>query len=119
MVAFLADPHVAPPGATLPLWSLVPFLLLLAAIAILPLVAHHWWESNRNKGVVAAAVAVPFAAYLVGVHGAHGFGELRHATLDYLSFMALLGALFVISGGIHIRGSLAGTPIDNIAMLGI
>ena len=33
--------------------------------------------------------------------------------------MALLGALFVISGGIYVRGSLAGTPLANSAILGI
>ena len=39
----------------MPLWSLAPFALLLGAIAILPLVANHFWESNRNKAIVAIA----------------------------------------------------------------
>ena len=33
--------------------------------------------------------------------------------------MALLGSLFVISGGIVVRGSLAGTPIVNTVLLGL
>jgi Na+/H+ antiporter NhaD/arsenite permease-like protein len=108
-----------PLGSRLPLASLLPFALLLAAIAVLPLAAPHWWESNRNKGIVSAALSLPFAAWLVLTHGATGAHEINHAVLDYISFMALLGSLFVISGGIVVRGSLAGTPLANSAMLAI
>src|SRR3972149_4315401 len=96
----------APPlGALLPIWTVLPFLALLLSIAILPLAAPHWWAHNRNKAIVAAALAVPFAAYLGLVHGAHGRQELLPATHDYLSFIALLASLFIISGGIHTKGS--------------
>jgi Na+/H+ antiporter NhaD/arsenite permease-like protein len=116
LLAFSTDPAAS---VAMPLWSLVPFLLLLGAIALLPLVANHWWESNRNKGLVAAALALPFTGWLLGAHGAQGLVALEHVALDYLSFMALLGSLFVIAGGIHVRGSLAGTPLANTALLGI
>ena len=39
-------------GAQLPLVSVLPFAVLLLAIAIAPLVAPHWWHSNRNKTLV-------------------------------------------------------------------
>jgi Na+/H+ antiporter NhaD/arsenite permease-like protein len=113
-----AEP-AADPWKLLPVWSALPFVLLLAGIALLPLFAHHWWESNRNRAIFVALLALPFAAWLVRRFGVAGGHELRHAALDYASFMALLGALFVISGGIHIRGSLSGTPLANTAMLGI
>ncbi|MEO8277159.1 MAG: sodium:proton antiporter [Thermoanaerobaculia bacterium] len=103
----------------LPLWTMLPFAAILAAIAIAPLLHAHWWEENRNKAIVVAIVTLPFVGYLIGVHGEHGFAELRHAALDYFAFMALLGSLFVISGGIHIRGSLAGTPLANTALMAI
>ena len=106
-------------AAVLPLAAIVPFALLLSAIAFLPLVAPQFWHSNRNKAIVVAILAVPFAAWLYGVHGPRGLVELEHAVLDYLSFMALLGALFVVSGGVHVRGSLAGTPLANTALLAI
>ena len=106
-------------GARLPILSLAPFALILLAIAVMPLAAPHWWESNRNKGIVSAALSLPFAAWLVLAYGAPGAREINHAVLDYLSFMALLGSLFVISGGIVVRGSLAGTPLSNSAFLGI
>ncbi|MEO7794110.1 MAG: sodium:proton antiporter [Thermoanaerobaculia bacterium] len=103
----------------LPLWTMLPFAFILAAIAIAPLLREHWWEVNRNKALVVGAITLPFVGYLIGVHGAEGIAELRHALLDYSAFMALLVSLFVISGGIHIRGSLAGTPLANTALLGI
>src|SRR5262245_8063324 len=106
-------------GVEMPLASIAPFALLLACIALLPLFAPHFWESNRNKAIVGALLAVPFAAWLVGAHGARGWAELEHALLDYFSFMALLGALYFISGGIHVRGSLAGTPLANTLLLAI
>jgi Na+/H+ antiporter NhaD/arsenite permease-like protein len=106
-------------GALLPTGSMLPFALLLAAIAFLPLAAPHFWHSNRNKAIVVVFLAAPFAAWLWGVHGARGLAELRHAAFDYLSFLALLGSLFVVSGCIHVRGSLAGTPLANTALLGL
>ncbi|MEZ5312685.1 MAG: sodium:proton antiporter [Thermoanaerobaculia bacterium] len=76
-------------------------------------------EQPQQGGSSRAVLAVPFAAYLVGAYGHEGWHELRHAILDYASFIALLGSLFIISGGIHIRGSLAGTPLANTALLGL
>ena len=46
-------------------WSALPFVGMLLSIAVIPLVAHHWWESNRNKGIIAALFAVPTALYLL------------------------------------------------------
>jgi hypothetical protein len=46
----------------LPVWTVLPFVFLLLAIAILPLLLPHFWESNRNKGLVAALLALPVAA---------------------------------------------------------
>jgi hypothetical protein len=44
---------------------------------------------------------------------------LQHSLLDYFSFLVLLGALFVISGGIHVSGEFAGTPLVNTIFLAI
>jgi Na+/H+ antiporter NhaD/arsenite permease-like protein len=106
-------------GRVLPLWSVLPFALLLGSIAILPLVAHHWWESNRNRAIISTLFAVPFAAGLLLAHPGTGAHALHEAVLDYASFISLLGALYVISGGIYVKGSLAGSPISNTALLGI
>ena len=102
-----------------PLWTLVPFVTLLLSIAVLPLAAPHFWESNRNKAVVSLGLALPIALYLVLAHGAAGWAELGHKAMEFISFMALLGSLYVISGGIYVRGSFSGTPLMNTALLAL
>ena len=102
-------------GEHVPLIAVLPFALLLAAIAILPLAAAHFWESNRNKGLVTALVSAPIAIYL-GL--AHPSG-LAHSALEYASFLILLGSLFVIAGGIHLEGDLEGRPSINTGILAL
>ncbi|WP_420207951.1 sodium:proton antiporter [Candidatus Electronema sp. JC] len=100
-----------------PVW-IAPFALLLLCIAVLPLAAHHWWESNRNRALVSGFFALIFAAYMLLSFGTAGGAALLHALLyEYLPFIVLLAALFVISGGIYIKGSLAGTPLSNSVIL--
>lgn len=106
-------------GEVLPLWTVVPFAGLLLAIALLPLVAGHFWESNRNKALVAALFALPVAVYLLAAHGSPGGHALLEKAEEYLAFIVLLASLFVITGGIHIGGSLSGTPLVNTAMLAL
>ena len=104
-------------GAALPVTTILPFAALLLAIALLPLSVPEWWDHNRNKGIVAAACAAPIAAYLVLAWGHEGVAELARTSRDYCSFLVLLGALFVITSGIYVKGSLSGTPLMNSALL--
>ena len=99
----------------LPVYSVLPFALLLAAIAIMPLAAGHFWEHNKNKAIVTAVLSLPIAVWL----GASHAEALGHTHVEYLSFLALLGALFVISGGIYVSGDLEGRPSTNAFILGI
>lgn len=96
------------------LYSMLPFAALLGCVAVLPLVAPHFWESNRSKGMVAALFAVPTAAYLAGADP----GGLLHAATEYVSFITLLGSLYVITGGVHVSGDLIATPRNNTLLLG-
>ncbi|HEY1586459.1 MAG TPA: sodium:proton antiporter [Polyangia bacterium] len=101
-----------------PPWTIAPFIVYLLSIALLPLVLGRLWESNRTKLALALVASAPVIAYLVGWQ--HGGGELLfEAAREYLAFMALLGALFVISGGIYLRGALTGTPLVNTLFLAI
>jgi Na+/H+ antiporter NhaD/arsenite permease-like protein len=100
-------------------WTALPFALLLLCIAILPLAAPRFWDSNRNKGLVVLALGFPVAAYLPLAFGAAGVHRLIDCASEYVSFLALLGSLYVITGGIHVSGSLSGTPLLNTALLGI
>src|SRR3954465_2130688 len=94
-------------------WT-IPFLLLLLAIAVLPLVpvAHHWWERNSIKLLVGLALSAVVLAYY-GLRGyrVHGvppgaatvLAVLEHAILrDFVPFVVLLLALYVIAGGLQI-----------------
>jgi len=113
-------------GQFLPVWSVIPFAGLLLSIALLPMVAEHWWEKNRNQLLVAVAWAAPVFLFLtytgitdynhLGHDAIHG---LTHAIEEYISFIALLGSLYVISGGILLRGDLEGRPGVNTAFLAI
>jgi Na+/H+ antiporter NhaD/arsenite permease-like protein len=102
-------------GAVLPLWSVAPFAILLLCIAVLPLAAGHWWERNRNKGLLVALLGLPVVAWVAS----HEPGAMVHAAHEYVSFIVLLGSLFVISGGIVVRGTIAGTPGTNTVLLAI
>jgi Na+/H+ antiporter NhaD/arsenite permease-like protein len=99
-----------------PLWAVLPFVIYLLLIAVLPLFLGHFWESNRNKLLLAVTAALPVLFFLTSRPG--GVALLGQTVLEYLSFMALLGSLFVISGGIHLRGTLTGSPLVNTLFLG-
>ncbi|MFA7626555.1 MAG: sodium:proton antiporter, partial [Candidatus Kapaibacterium sp.] len=101
----------------LPIYSLAPFILMLGAIAALPLIANHFWESNRNKLIVSLILAIPTSIYLILTGFSH---ELSHVILfDYVPFMILLGSLFVITGGIYIKGDISATPVNNLKFLAL
>jgi Na+/H+ antiporter NhaD/arsenite permease-like protein len=102
-------------GEHVPLWAVIPFAVMLLGIAILPLVAHHWWESNRNRAIFTAIVSTPMVAYLSVVH----VESLLHAGEEYVSFLALLGSLYIIAGGIQVSGDLAATPRINTRILAL
>ena len=103
------------PAAELPLVTALPFVALLLAIALAPLAAPRWWHHNRNKALVALLVSAPILVYL-GLNAPELLDEKFH---EYLGFIVVIGALFVITGGIHVQGSLAGTPLVNTGMLGL
>jgi len=100
-------------GASLSLWSVIPFVGLLLSIALLPLRAPHFWESHRNKGLVAFLWSLPIAVYFL-FNAPH---ELVLSLKDYASFLLLLTALFIISGGIVLKGDLRATPEVNTLLL--
>lgn len=101
----------------IPLWTSIPFVLMLLSIAIVPLIAEKWWEHNKNKLLVGAILSIPVVIYMI----TKGFAvNLEHTVLyDYVPFMILLGTLFVITGGIHISGDIRATPLNNTIYLAI
>jgi Na+/H+ antiporter NhaD/arsenite permease-like protein len=100
-----------------PLLMVFPFVVYLLLIAALPLLIGSWWERNTNKLLLSGLMGAPVIIYLLLHKG--GVEQLLASASDYVAFMALLGALFAISGGIFLQGSLAGSPAVNTALLGI
>jgi len=100
-------------AAPLPIYTVVPFVVMVLGIAVLPLAASHWWEPNRNKLLVSIVLGLPvLVLYVVREPSA-----LVHMAEEYVSFIVLLAALYVISGGILMRGDLLATPLVNSAFL--
>ena len=101
----------------IPLYSIIPFALMLLSIAIFPLFWNHFWEKNKNKLYIAIALSIPVLVYLL----ANGFiHELEHAIIfDYVPFLILLGALFTITGGILLTGDIEAKPKINTLFMGI
>jgi Na+/H+ antiporter NhaD/arsenite permease-like protein len=125
-----------------PLWTVIPFALLLLAIAVLPLIpfTEHWWESNLSRFIVAAGLGMVALAYYAFLHKspieghfpAHHMVEplkfvpqfgfvraiLENAILqEFVPFIVLLFSLFTITGGIRITGDLQAHPATNAMFL--
>lgn len=106
-------------GAGLGLWWAVPFAGLLLSIALMPLLAPDFWHHHFGK--VTAAWSLAFLIPLLLIYGmGAATANFVHALLaEYLPFVILLTALYVVAGGIYIRGSLTGTPGLNTAILAL
>lgn len=107
----------------------MPFVGLLLAIAILPLLpkVSHWWEKNSSK----LLVSLILAAMITGYYAIRGYGfahteagigaaktMLHHALLDdYIPFIVLLFSLYAISGGIRFSGDVPAHPVTNSIIL--
>ncbi|MCG8567169.1 MAG: sodium:proton antiporter [Desulfobacterales bacterium] len=89
---------------------------MLLSIALLPLVAEEFWHHNFGKisGLWAASFAIPFW----WVYRDVAVYEILHIILaDYVPFIILLWALFTVSGGILLKGTLRGTPLVNTGII--
>ncbi len=96
---------------------ILPFGLLLLLIAVMPLTPDrlkHLWE-RYHPHVALALAALVGGFYLVRLPG--GAATLGHTAHEYFSFIALVGSLYVVAGGIHIRVKGEATPRDNVVLL--
>lgn len=104
-------------GQTLPIWSIIPFAGMLLSIAIFPLVKAEWWE--RHQLLVSLAWALLFLVPFALAYGAEVTAEQLAEVIigDYIPFIVLLMGLYVVAGGIHIGGTIAGTTRNNVIIL--
>lgn len=110
---------VAAVGGVIPLWLVAPFALLLLLIAVMPLtppgVKHHWEHYYAHAAIGLGLTVIAF--YLLKIEG--GSAIVGHTLSEYFSFICLIGSLFVVAGGIHIRVKDEATPLANITFLAI
>jgi len=92
---------------------ILPFALMLLAIALMPFVNLHWWERHLPK--VAVGLGVVTTVYYVFYLG--NPGRMLHVAHEYVSFIALIGSLFVVAGGIHIEVKGEAKPWVNCLFL--
>lgn len=101
----------------MPAWAMIPFVLMLLAIAIGPIVAEKFWEKNTNKLLVSVVLSLPVVAFLLMRH--MGVALVDTVFFDYLPFIILLLSLYVVTGGIHFAGDLKAKPIVNTFFLAL
>lgn len=102
---------------SMPLWLSIPFIIMLLFIAVGPLAFHHWWENNKNKLIVSLVLGIPVAVILVTRDLTDAL--IHQILFDYVPFIILLGGLFVITGGIHLKGDIQAKPLTNTIFLAI
>ncbi|MBI5475937.1 MAG: sodium:proton antiporter [Ignavibacteriales bacterium] len=92
-----------------------PFVLLLLLIAVMPFINKHWWESYYpHVSIGLGAISVVYYLFFL-----QNPVRMLHTGIEYLSFIILIGSLFVVAGGIHIRIKGKSTPLANFTLLGI
>src|SRR5262245_10594594 len=107
MICFL------PPARAHLEWPIMlPFGFLLLAIALGPLIAQHHWERHYHKLCASLAGFVCLYYLLVDEPA-----RVLHAAIDYATFMVVVGAFFVVSGGIHLRAKGPSSPVRNTLFL--
>jgi Na+/H+ antiporter NhaD/arsenite permease-like protein len=92
---------------------IAPFILLLLAIAIVPFINRHWWE--KNYPTVAIGLGLIVIGYYLFV--LQNPVRMMHVGTEYVSFIVLIGSLFVVAGGIHIKIRGRSTPQANLLLL--
>lgn len=108
-------PHVD--GTVLSIFWVIPFVGILLSIAVFPLILPHFWHNNFGKVSFFWAVSLILPFIIFEGYGTTLYEVLHIVLLDYIPFIILLLALFTISGGIRIKGSLVGTPILNTTII--
>ncbi|MGI4847974.1 MAG: sodium:proton antiporter [Janthinobacterium lividum] len=98
-------------------WWALPFAGLLLSIAVMPLLAAPFW--HRHDGKLAAAWSLAFllpCAWFFGPITA-GSAAMHALAGEFLPFVILICALYVVAGGICLHGRLPGTPVVNCLLL--
>lgn len=106
----------------IPVWALVPFVLMLLSIAVAPLVAEKWWESNLHKLYLSLILGTPIAIWMIACNTPENqftHHLIHQMVYDYVPFILLLMSLFVVTGGIRVNGDIPAHPIITTSFIAI
>lgn len=95
------------------MFALLPFTVILLGIAVFPQAVPAFWNQHSNKALFVGFVTVPTVAYLLMTHPV----SVQHAALEYFAFMAMVGSLYVVAGGLVLRGDLPAGTRTNAGIL--
>jgi Na+/H+ antiporter NhaD/arsenite permease-like protein len=93
-------------------WMMLPFALLLLAMAVVPFLHRHWWERHYPHVSIGLGLFVcGYYAFFLDYH------RMLDTFVDYFSFIVLIGSLFVAAGGIFLHTERRATPLVNTLLL--
>jgi Na+/H+ antiporter NhaD/arsenite permease-like protein len=92
-----------------------PFVILLLAIALMPFIHKHHWENHYPKVAIGLGLITVFY-YVVILRNTP---RVLTSMVEYAGFIALVGSLFVIAGGIHVNMTGRSTPAVNTGLLAL
>jgi len=95
-------------------WMMLPFVVLLLAIALVPFLRRSWWEAYYP--LVSFGLGLFVCAYYIFLLDYH---RLLDTFAEYFSFIVLIGSLFVASGGIYLHTERHATPWLNTLLLAL
>lgn len=104
----------------IPVWALIPFAIMLLCIAIIPLFAEKWWADNLHKLSVSLLLGIPVGVWMLSNNTAENqftHHLIHQMAYDYVPFILLLAALFVVTGGIKVNSNIKATPRVNTGFL--
>ena len=93
----------------------IPFVLLLLAIALMPFINAKWWHHyfphvSIGLGIITIVYYVFFLQNPV---------RMMHSGIEYFSFICLVGSLYVVAGGMHIALKGYASPVKNTIILAV
>jgi Na+/H+ antiporter NhaD/arsenite permease-like protein len=101
--------HVIEPDPVM----ILPFVLLLLSIAIMPFISKHWWEHYfPHVAIGLGLITITYYVFFL-----ENPVRMLHSGIEYVSFICLVGSLFVVAGGMHIHLKGYASPVKNTLLL--
>jgi Na+/H+ antiporter NhaD/arsenite permease-like protein len=99
------------------IFAAFPYITLMLSLALAPLLLPKFWH-NFEKHILAVLTIWTFAVVIQAEGGAQSLQTISHMLFhEYIAFIAIIFALFAVSGGINIQFNLADSLQNNLLIL--